>query len=196
MNEIEKNKTNKNMSPVLAVLEYVETLRENHKALMERIREARDETKRNMKLTEDIRVKRLETERRVESKCKELAELTKSLRSETRSLHWSQVVLGATEKRLEKTKSELNERKALRTELRDVMTELAKLKISSHQRRESVLVSKRTKSQCESELRELKRIRNKFQFSVKQKETEISNVKEECDYVVQCSGVLKNTSSI
>ena len=193
MNETEKKKTtttNKKISPVLAVLEYVEKLRENHTSLMERIRDAREETDRNAKLMEEIRAKRLETERRIEKKYVEFAKLSRSLRSETRVLRSNKAVLQATETALKKTQSELNEREALQSEIRDIMTKLAKLKISNRQRRESVMVGKRTRAQCQSELEELKSIRVKFQESLREKQIEIAEAKEECGYVMGCISVL------
>ena len=194
MNEAEKNKTtNKKISPVLAVLEYVEKLRESHKSLMERIGDAREETDRNAKLMEEIRAKRLETERRVEKRYVEFAKLSRSLRSETRVLQSNKVVLQATETALKETESELNERKALQSEIRDIMTKLAKLKISNRERRESLMVGKRTRAQCQSELEELKSIRVKFQKSLREKQIEIEEAKEEYGYVMGCISVLDKT---
>ena len=154
MNEAEKKK-NKKISPVLAVLEYMEKLRENHTSLMERIRDAREETDRNAKLMEEIRAKRLETE---ETSREALwnSRLSRSLRSETRVLRSNKAVLQATETALKKTQSELNEREALQSEIRDIMTKLAKLRTSNRQRRQDASVGKRTRAQCQSELEELK----------------------------------------
>jgi len=178
------------MSPVLAILEYVETLRESHESLMKRIRSTREKTEGNLKLKEEIQAKRVETERRVSKKKVELAKMTSSLQTQTRCLRLSQDEFNNTEKSHKKTKSQVGTLKSLRTELRNVMLNIADIEISNRHSQASIEVVKRTRDQYQSELDDLIRVRDKFQFSLKKTRKEISSIKEETDFVMQCSGAL------
>jgi hypothetical protein len=178
------------MSPVLAILEYVETLRESHESLMKRIRSTREKTEGNLKLKEEIQAKRVETERRVSKKKVELAKMTSSLQTQTRCLRLGQDEFNNTEKSHKKTKSQVETLKSLRTELRNVMLNIADIEISNRHSQASIEVVKRTRDQHQSELDDLIRVRDKFQFSLKKTRKEISSIKEETDFVMQCSGAL------